>query len=148
MIQTCVPEYTGELTDSHLHTGKTKKPAPGRRNETAKGERWKRHFRKHSFKNNSVKHNTIFLPVLTCWRQMQILNMLGFVRWCLKGRRDSPVCAVCPSVSAAYSDQYWRSSRRGDARPGADWQPAEHLWLQAPVATTNLPWNWTQSRIF
>lgn len=89
MTQTCVPEYTGELTDSHLHTGKTKKPAPGRRNETAKGEK-------------DISENTL----LAVSKTTQILNMLGFVRWCLKGRRDSPVCAVCPSVSAVYSDQY------------------------------------------
>lgn len=74
--------------------------------------------------------------------------MLGFVRWRSEGRRDSPVCAVCPAVSAAYSGRHWRSCRRGDARPGADWQPAEHLWLQAPVTTANPPWNWTQGRIF
>lgn len=30
-----IPERTGELTGSHLDTGKTKKPAPGRRNESS-----------------------------------------------------------------------------------------------------------------
>lgn len=110
----------------------------------------KRQFRKHfisSFKSHSVKQNTIFPPALTCWRRMQILNMLGFVRRCLKGRGDSPVCAACPTGSAAYSGRRWRSSRRGDARRGADWQPAERLWLQAPVTTANPPWNWTRGGI-
>lgn len=35
MTQKSIPEHTGELTGSHLDTGKTKKTAPGSRYETA-----------------------------------------------------------------------------------------------------------------
>lgn len=38
-----VPEDRGGLTDSRSHTGKAEKLAPGRRNETAEGERWETH---------------------------------------------------------------------------------------------------------